>query len=150
MLILDGHESHISDDFHTYCETNKIIALCLPPHSSHLTQPLDVSCFGLLKRAYGDEINAFVMSSITHITKDEFLIAFRAAYFKAITADNIKGGFRGADLIPHDPQAITSKLDIKLRTPTPTVELYARLVGLPCIRSRGKLYQDSGVSVSAY
>ena len=32
------------------------------------------------------------MSSLTHITKDEFLIAFKAAYSKAITADNIKGG----------------------------------------------------------
>ena len=61
------------------------------------------------------------MSSITHITKDEFLIAFRAAYLKAITADNIKGGFRGAGLIPHNPEAILSKLDIKLRTPTPTL-----------------------------
>ena len=119
MLILDGHESHTSEKFHTYCETNKIIPLCLPPHSSHLTQPLDIGCFGPLKRAYGDEINTFIMASITHITKDEFLIAFRAAYFKAIIANNIKAGFRGAGLIPHNPQAIISKLDIKLRTPTP-------------------------------
>ena len=120
MLILDGHESHISAEFDHYCEANKIIPLCLPPHSSHLTQPLDVGCFGPLKRAYGDEINKFSMASINHITKEDFLIAFKVAYFKAITADNIRGGFRGLGLIPHDPEAIISKLDIKLRTPTPT------------------------------
>ena len=68
MLVLDGHNSHISAEFDHYCETNKIIPLCLPPHSSHLTQPLDVGCFGPLKRAYGDEINKFSMMSINHIT----------------------------------------------------------------------------------
>ena len=119
MLVLDGHESHLSAKFDNHCEINKIIPLCLPPHSSHLTQPLDVGCFGPLKRVHGDEINNFIMSTITHIIKDEFLIAFKAAYFKTITADNVKAGFRGAGLIPHNPEAIISKLDIKLRTPTP-------------------------------
>ena len=119
MLVLDGHQSHISAEFDQYCEANKIIPLCLPPHSSHLTQPLDVGCFGPLKRAYGDEINKFSMVSINHITKEDFLLSFKAAYFKTMTADNIKGGFRGAGLIPHDPEAVVSKLDIKLRTPTP-------------------------------
>ena len=121
MLVLDGHDSHLSADFDTYCEVNKIIPLCLPAHSSHLTQPLDVGCFGPLKRAYGDEINELSMKFINHITKEDFLLSFKAAYFKAITADNIKGGFRGAGLIPHNPDAVISKLDIKLRTPTPTL-----------------------------
>ena len=48
MLVLDGHESHVSAEFDNYCEVNKIVPLCLPPHSSHLTQPLDISCFGPL------------------------------------------------------------------------------------------------------
>ncbi|RKL07307.1 hypothetical protein BFJ70_g16897, partial [Fusarium oxysporum] len=51
LLILDGHESHHSVDFERYCKANKIITLCMPPHSSHLLQPLDVGCFGLLKKA---------------------------------------------------------------------------------------------------
>lgn len=34
--------------------------------------------------------------------------------------NNIRAGFRGAGLVPHDPQAVISKLDIKLRTPSPT------------------------------
>ena len=36
VLILDGHESHHSIEFERYCEENKIIRLCMPPHSSHL------------------------------------------------------------------------------------------------------------------
>jgi hypothetical protein len=119
MLVLDGHGSHLSAEFETYCKDHNIITLCLPAHSSHITQPLDVGCFGPLKRAYGREINAFIKAHINHITKVEFLIAFKAAYKASMTESNIKGGFRGAGLVPFDPQAVISKLDIKLRTPTP-------------------------------
>jgi hypothetical protein len=37
-----------------------------------------------------------------------------------MTTENIKAGFRSANLLSYDPQAVLSKLDIKLRTPTPT------------------------------
>jgi hypothetical protein len=57
---------------------------------------------------------------ITHITKIEFFIAFQIAYYKTMTAKNIKTGFYGTGLVPFDPQAVISKLDIKLRTPTLT------------------------------
>jgi hypothetical protein len=45
LLILDGHESHKSFPFQDLCEENKIITLCMSPHSSHILQPLDVDCF---------------------------------------------------------------------------------------------------------
>lgn len=53
LLIVDGHESHQSFQFHEMCKKEKIIALCMPSHSSHILQPLDLVCFALLKRAYG-------------------------------------------------------------------------------------------------
>ena len=120
MLVLDGHESHLSPEFEAYCKSNNIITISLPPHSSHLTQPLDVGCFSVLKRFYGAEINMFVKSHINHITKVEWFIAFHHAYIKIMTQNNIKAGFRGTGLVPHNPDAVISKLDIKLRTPTPT------------------------------
>jgi len=121
MLVLDGHESHESAEFQEYCKAHNIIILCLPPHSSHLTQPLDVGCFSVLKRAYGREIETFIKAHINHITKVEFFLAFKAAYSASITAQNSQAGFRGAGLVPFNPQAVLSKLDIRLRTPTPTI-----------------------------
>lgn len=123
MLVLDGHESHQSVDFEAYCKDHNIIPICLPPHSSHITQPLDVEVFSALKRAYGHEINTFIRAYINSISKVEFFLAFHAAYKRSITISNILGGFRGAGLIPYDPQAVISKLDVKLRTPTPTSPL---------------------------
>jgi len=43
MIIFDGHESHVSWDFLQYCIQQKIIAFCLPPHSTNILQPLDVA-----------------------------------------------------------------------------------------------------------
>lgn len=120
MIVLDGHESHISAEFEEFCKSKNIITLCLPAHSSHLTQPLDVGCFSVLKRLYGRELEAFIKCHINHITKTEFFIAFKAAHHTTMTAENIKAGFRGTGLVPYDPQAIILKLDVKLRTPTPT------------------------------
>jgi hypothetical protein len=57
LLILDGHESHKSLAFQDLCEHNRVITLCMPPHASHILQPLDVGCFAPLKRAYKTEIN---------------------------------------------------------------------------------------------
>jgi hypothetical protein len=120
MIVLDGHESHISAQFDQFCKEKNIITLCLPAHSSHLTQPCDVGCFSVLKRSYGKELEHFIKTHINHITKPEFFIAFKAAHFATMTPGNIKAGFRGAGLVPYDPQAVLSKLDVKLRTPTPT------------------------------
>jgi hypothetical protein len=120
MLVLDGHESHESAEFQEYCKAHNIITLGLPPHSSHLTQPLDVGCFSVLKRAYGRQIETFIKAHINHITKVEFFLAFAAAYKESITAQNAQAGFRGAGLVPFDPQAVLSKLDVKLRTPDPS------------------------------
>jgi hypothetical protein len=90
----------------------------LPAHSSHLTQPLDVGCFSVFKSNYSTEINSLVKANITHITKPDFFAAFQAAFSDTMTKENILGGFRGPGLIPLDAEAVLSKLDVRLRTPS--------------------------------
>jgi hypothetical protein len=41
-------------------------------------------------------------------------MAFKTAYLQSITVQNTQAGFRGAGLIPFDPQAVILKLDVKL------------------------------------
>jgi hypothetical protein len=53
MLVLDGHSSHLTPRFDDFCSQHKIIPICMPVHSSHLLQPLDVGCFSILKHSYG-------------------------------------------------------------------------------------------------
>ena len=56
---------------------------------------------------------------ILYITKDDFFPAFYAAFKETMTESNIQGGFRGAGLLPLDPEKVISALDLKLKTPTP-------------------------------
>jgi hypothetical protein len=121
LLMLDGHESHHSVAFEDFCKDNKIITLCMPPHSSHLLQPLDVVFFGLLKKAYGREIEHLIKCSITHVSKTEFLPAF-SAHQPNITKSNIQGGFKGASLASLDANYVISKLDIQVRSLTPAID----------------------------
>ena len=102
----------------------------MPPHSSHLLQPLDVGCFSPLKRAYSREVEALIRHHINHITKLEFLPAFKVAFDRAFTTANICSAFRGAGLQPLQPDAVLSKLDVQLRTLTPAAlqRLSGRLV----------------------
>ena len=119
LLIVDGHGSHQSFEFHQFCKEEKIIVLCMPSHSSHLLQPLDVVCFSLLKRAYGDEISALARYSTKHIKKEAFLPAFKRSFDQAFSKKSICSSFQAAGLVPHNPEAVLSKLDVVLRTPTP-------------------------------
>jgi hypothetical protein len=93
----------------------------MPPHSSHILQPLDVSCFAPLKLSYGRQIETFVRNRLNHITKLEFLSAFKEAFKAAFTEQNIKSGFRATGLVPYEPQNVISQLNLHLRTPTPPI-----------------------------
>jgi hypothetical protein len=52
LSILDGRVSHINYNFLTFCKVNHIMVFYLPPHSTHLLQPLDVGLFAPLQLAY--------------------------------------------------------------------------------------------------
>jgi hypothetical protein len=121
LLIIDGHESHNSIRFQDICKQNNIITLCMPAHASHILQPLDVSCFSPLKRAYKKEVGTLANSHINRIDKLAFLAAFLAVYQGVFSSDNIKAGFRATGLVPLDPGVVLSKLEIKPRTPSPSL-----------------------------
>ena len=119
LLILDGHGSHLTPQFDEICEQNKVIPICMPAHSSHLLQPLDIGCFAVLKRAYGRIVETKIRNGINHIDKLDFLEAYPLARIEAFKPETIKNSFGAAGLVPFEPERVISKLNIRLRTPTP-------------------------------
>jgi len=83
----------------------------MPTHTSHILQPLDVSCFGPLKKAYGSQIENKLRLGINHINKEEFIPAFLAAHQQAITTGNITSGFKATGLVLFDPDEVLSQLE---------------------------------------
>ncbi|USP73194.1 hypothetical protein yc1106_00468 [Curvularia clavata] len=80
LLIIDGYESHCSVEFQDLCKEKNIVLLCMPAHSSHLLQLLDVACFSPLKRKYGDAVLGLARNRTNYISKETFLPAFKAAF----------------------------------------------------------------------
>ena len=52
LVMYDGHRSHVSLGLIEWARKNFIVLFVLPPHCSHLLQPLDVSCFGPMETAW--------------------------------------------------------------------------------------------------
>ncbi|SAM84174.1 uncharacterized protein UBRO_20814 [Ustilago bromivora] len=70
LLILDGHGSHITAEFIQQAQDSHIVCLCLPPHATHLLQPLDVVIFGPLQQAFTKEVDKFAGVNISISKKD--------------------------------------------------------------------------------
>jgi hypothetical protein len=126
LLILDGHGSHLTPKFDFFCKDHSIITLCMPPHSSHLLQPCDVSFFAVLKRLYGQQIQGYIHRGVTYIDKQDFLQAYLLARTEVATIANIQSGFAATGLVPHDPERVLSKLYTQLKTPTPPSSSHAQ------------------------
>jgi hypothetical protein len=118
LLILDGHGSHSTPEFDQFCTEHKIITLCMPPHTSHLLQPLDVSCYSPLKSAYGHEIGQLARLRVFHVDKDEFLYVYPRVRAQILSEQSIQSGFRATGLIPFNPDRVLSNLTV-VRTPSP-------------------------------
>jgi hypothetical protein len=59
----------------------------------HLLQPLNVVPYSLLKRYYDDRISLLARSRIYYVGKETFLLAFKAAFNKKFTQENVRAGF---------------------------------------------------------
>ena len=90
----------------------------MPPHTSHLLQPLDVSCFSPLKRAYGHEIQELARQGVYHNDKVDFLTIYTRIRPAVFTEQNIQAGFQATGLIPPCPDRVLSSLTV-VRTPSP-------------------------------
>ena len=101
LLVLDGHGSHETTDFMYLCFQHNIHLLYLPPHTSHVLQPLDLSVFSSMKRSYRKEIGFLnELTDSSPIGKQNFLICYQKARKDALTISNIKSGWKASGLWP--------------------------------------------------
>jgi len=110
LLILDGHGSHISFDFIDFCEKNNIVVYCLPPHSTHLLQPLDVGLFGPLQHHYSKAVEDYFLTTDISINRATFFPLFKNARRLAYNPESIQNAFRACGIVPLCSKAVTDKL----------------------------------------
>jgi hypothetical protein len=101
LLILDGQGSHETTDFMYCCFENSVYLLFLPPHTSHVLQPLDLSVFSSLKSHYRKEVGFLsLLTDSSPVGKQNFLSCYATARKEALSAKIIKAGWKATGLWP--------------------------------------------------
>ncbi|KAJ8966510.1 hypothetical protein NQ314_003483 [Rhamnusium bicolor] len=49
LIFIDGHKSHMTLALSKWCEENQVVLYALPPNTTHIMQPADVSVFRPMK-----------------------------------------------------------------------------------------------------
>ncbi|MEW8543568.1 MAG: hypothetical protein AB2693_08525 [Candidatus Thiodiazotropha sp.] len=108
LILYDGHRSHISLTLTEWARRHNVILFVLPPHTSHLTQPLDVGVFGPFKTMYNTVCQNYMKSNpgLT-ITKYQIAELTCKPYLKSLTAENLTAAFRKTGIHPFNSSVLT-------------------------------------------
>ena len=84
-----------------------ILLYCLPPHSSHITQPLDVCFFKPLKVSWATACDTFSLEHHgTPVSKDIFSTVFKKAWEASVNVSTIVNSFCSSGICPLNYDAI--------------------------------------------
>ena len=133
LLIIDGYSSYITGKLITACISTCINLLIMPPHCSHVLQPLDVGVFSPLKRFHSQEVDRYARQSIGRITRDYWVDIYIRIRARAFTKSNIQAAWKGSSLIPYNRSRVLRNLP-RLPPSTPLlVPASANVYILPAI-----------------
>ena len=109
LLIVDNHTSHLSLAAIEYCRKHSIVMLTLPPHGSHMMQPLDVTFFGPFKTFYSQACDNWVVNHPGRpITERQVAMLVNEAFDRAATAGNARRGFEQTGIWPFNTLAFSA------------------------------------------
>ena len=109
VLIIDGHESHKSDEILGLAVKHNISLYILPPHTTHRLQPLDVGIFGPLQRRWQERCNEVINDTGNEITKSEFIREYMGVHNKVFTGELIRSAWKTSGIWPPNPDRFTEE-----------------------------------------
>ena len=109
LLILDGHKSHVSVGLCEWARDNGIIFFFLPPHTSHILQPLDVSCYGPFQRIFNNECHKLMRQTEATLTRYNVCEVACRVYSKALSPENAQSAFRRTGIYPLNKESIPAE-----------------------------------------
>ena len=113
ILFIDGHGSHISLRLIDLAKESNVILFCLPPHTTHLLQPLDVAVFSPLKNHFSKITDFVQIISATsnelttvYVNKANFHLIFKEAFNRTMSIATVIAGFRKTGIYPFNKTAV--------------------------------------------
>ena len=110
MLVLDGHTTHLGMEFVQYCEEQSIHLFLLPPHTTHILQPLDVGCFQPYKHYQSVILDEAALRSNLDFNKLDFLAALSIVRKQTFKPTNISSAWRRSGLYLYNPDLVLNAL----------------------------------------
>ena len=112
LLIYDGHLTHISIELIEHARKEDIHIIKFPPHVTDVLQPLDVACFGPLKRKWETMLNERLNqlgASRSRLDKATFVEQLCKVWHDGLKPTNIIAGFESTGIFPVDPSRYPEK-----------------------------------------
>lgn len=101
---MDGHVSHKSlEETSEIADRNGILAYCMPPHSSHILQPLDQAFFGSIKAAWSKASRRYIAETGEAVGLDSFARVFHPVWQSSATKANAEASYRASGIFPFCP-----------------------------------------------
>lgn len=113
LLILDNFTGHYNLDFYEYCLSFDIIVIFLPPHSTHLIQPMDAGVFHSLKETHKRSIERILLNCESAFTREDFITLFRESWLYGFTRGNIMAGFEKTGVYPPFRDIVINQIKYK-------------------------------------
>ena len=108
LVLYDGHKSHVSLPLIEWAKQNYIILFVLPPHCSHLLQPLDVSCYGPFEIAWNSACHSHLRESGGNtVSRYDICKIACKVYAAALSPANIQSAFKRCGIYPYNPSVIS-------------------------------------------
>lgn len=109
LLILDGHLTHTKNlNVLNKAKENNVIILCLPPHTTHKLQPLDVGVMYPFNTFMDQALEKWMNNNPGRIvTTFQISRIFSEAYLKSSVPNNAINGFRKTGIVPLDPDVFS-------------------------------------------
>lgn len=109
ILFIDGHKSHLTLHLSKWCDENDIILYALPPNTTHIMQPADVSVFKPLKTQWKKTVRDWQSkpeNSNKVLNKNSFCPLLQECLESPFLPQSIINGFKRCGIYPLDPDAV--------------------------------------------
>lgn len=110
LVFVDGHKSHMTMALSEFCENHGIILYALPPNTTHILQPADVSVFKPLKTEWKITVRHWINQqkdlNNCSVTKTNFCQLFAECLANVQMKSHIANGFRKCGLFPFNPNNV--------------------------------------------
>ena len=111
LLLLDGHSSHYQPELLRIAAAERVVLFCLPPHTTHILQPLDNGVFGSIKRNWNEACHLFCSKNPGQVVnRYNFSQIFNTTWMKSMSMANVVSSFRAVGVFPPKRSVVLSQL----------------------------------------